>query len=123
MQGRYGYDEFSRFLSIGGLVLLIVSRIAKIELLYLLASAAIIWSMTRMYSKKLDKRRKERAWYLKKRNAVTGFFSLTKRRWKDRKTFAYFKCSRCGTTLRVPKGKGKIKVTCPKCGQEEFRKS
>ena len=123
MQGRYGYDELSRFLSIAGLILLILSRFRGLSLLYIPGAAAVIWSSVRMYSKKIEKRQKERAWYIAKRDAVMGFFNLNKRRWQDRKTFAYFKCERCGTVLRVPKGKGKIKVTCPKCHQESFRKS
>ena len=123
MQGRYGYDELNRFLSVTGIVLLILSRFKNLGLLYIPGFAAIVWSTVRMYSRKLEKRRRERAWYMKRRDAVTGALNLTKRRWQDRKSFKYFKCSRCGTTLRVPKGKGKIKVTCPKCKQETFRKS
>lgn len=38
-----------------------------------------------------------------------------KKMWKDRKTKAFLKCPTCGTTLAVPKGKGKLIVTCPKC--------
>lgn len=123
MQGRYGYDELSRFLSIGGIVLLLLSRFPRLSMLYLPALAAIIWSSIRMYSKNIAKRQKERAWYLKQRSKITGAFSLTKRRWQDRKTHKYFKCQRCGASMRVPKGKGKIKITCPKCGQETFKKS
>lgn len=36
-------------------------------------------------------------------------------RLKQRKTHRFFKCPECGVTVRVPKGKGKIKITCPKC--------
>ena len=123
MQGRYGYDELSRFLTIGGLIVLIVSRLLGFFPLYYIAFAAIIWSSIRMYSKNIAKRQKERAWYLKQKNKVAGVFSLTKRRWQDRKTHRYFRCPRCGTVMRVPKGKGKIKITCPKCGQETYKKS
>ena len=40
---------------------------------------------------------------------------MAKKMWKDRKTTAYLKCPNCGQMLSVPKGKGKIRVTCPKC--------
>lgn len=123
MQGRYGFDELSKFLTIGGLILLLISKPLGSSILYIAAAAAIFWSSIRMYSKNIAKRRQERAWYLKQRNKVTGAFSQAKRRWKDRKTHKYFKCGRCGTIMRVPRGKGKIKITCPKCGQETFKKS
>ena len=123
MQGRYGYDELSRFLSIGGIVLLLISRFVNIYPLYLISLVAIVWSSFRIYSKNIVKRQKERAWYLKQRNKVSGVFRMAKRRWQDRRTHRYFKCQRCGTTMRVPKGKGKIKITCPKCGQETYKKS
>lgn len=41
---------------------------------------------------------------------------LAKRMWKERKTTAFLKCPACGQVLAVPKGKGKIRVRCPKCG-------
>lgn len=43
--------------------------------------------------------------------------------WANRKTTKYFKCKNCGQILSVPKGKGKIRVTCPKCGTKVEMKS
>lgn len=40
---------------------------------------------------------------------------LAKKMWKERKTSNFLKCPQCGQVLSVPKGKGKLRVTCPKC--------
>ena len=46
-----------------------------------------------------------------------------KKMWKERKTSAFLKCPNCGQILSVPKGKGKIRVTCPKCHAKMETKS
>lgn len=48
---------------------------------------------------------------------------LAKRMWKERKTTSFIKCPVCGQILSVPKGKGKIRVTCPKCHTKMEAKS
>lgn len=53
-----------------------------------------------------------------KRNARTA-----KKMWKERKTKAFLKCPTCGQTLSVPKGKGRLIVTCPKCHTKMETKS
>ena len=45
------------------------------------------------------------------------------RRKEEEKTHAFFRCPQCGKELRVPKGKGKIKIRCPNCSHEFIRKS
>ena len=118
MQGRYGQDELNRALSTGGLILLLLSMIPALSFLYPLAFAMVVWSIFRCYSKKLDRRRAERDAYLRFTGKIKGWFSLQKRRWKDRKAHRYYRCRQCKTVMRVPVGKGKIKITCPKCGSE-----
>ena len=131
MQGRYGTDELNRALSIGTIALLIVSLVVGratlnaetgrssfvSTFLWYLAFAMLIWSLIRTYSKNLEKRRKERDAYLGFTGRIKSFFSLQKRKWDERKTHVYFKCPGCGKQLRVPKGKGNIRITCPGCGK------
>jgi len=116
MQGRYGQDELNRALSTGGLILLLLSMIPALSFLYPLAFAMVVWSIFRCYSKKLDRRRAERDAYLRFTGKIKGWFSLQKRRWKERRTHRYFRCKQCRASLRVPRGKGKIRITCPHCG-------
>lgn len=54
---------------------------------------------------------------------IKNWFRLQKRKFSERKTHRFFKCAQCKAALRVPRGKGKIKVRCPKCGAEALRKT
>ena len=123
MQGRYGADELSRFMTIAGAVLIVLSLFRKLSFLWFPAMALMIWSLFRTYSKNIDKRMAERNWYLGLKGKAAGYFSLLKKRWRDRKTHVYFKCPGCGKILRVPRGKGTLKVRCPQCGREIIKKT
>lgn len=123
MQGRYGYDEFSRFLIGASIVFLILSCARVLWFMYFVALACMIWAIYRCCSKNITVRLVERDKFLKITQKPHKFFSVQKMKWKDRKTYKYFKCSGCGATLRVPKGKGKIEITCPKCHKSEIKQS
>ena len=123
MQGRYGVDEFSRFLTWAGIAVFFLSLFNALSFLRIPALALMIFSLFRTYSKNTDKRLRERTWYLGIRDKVKGFFSLLKKKWTDRKTQIYFRCPGCKKVLRVPRGKGTIKVTCPQCRQEIIKRT
>ena len=118
MQGRYGSDELNRCLSIVSLVLLFLSLLFPLKILFFPAILLILWSCIRCYSKNIGRRRRERETYLKVIGSILSWFRLQKDRWRDRKTYRYFRCKGCRAPLRVPKRKGKIHVRCPKCHQE-----
>lgn len=113
MYGRYGYDELSKFLSITAIVLILLS--AFVPLLNPIALILLIWSMVRTYSRNIEKRRREREIYLRCTGKIKQFFKLRKNMIRDRKTYKYYKCPCCKAYLRVPKGRGKIEISCPKC--------
>lgn len=113
MYGRYGYDELSRFLSILALVFILFANILPI--LNPLALVLVFYSVFRTYSKNIPARMREREKFLRTKKKASQFFKRTKNRFKERKTHKYFKCKNCKTHLRVPKGKGKIEITCPLC--------
>ena len=121
--GRYGSDPFNRFLSACALVLLLVSIILNMckvaalsSLFYLFALALLVYSLFRSLSKNIYKRQEENGKYLVQKTKVQGKIGLLKQRWKDRKDYRYFRCPACKASLRVPRGKGKIRITCRKCG-------
>lgn len=123
MYGRYGQDELSQFLSILALIFVIVGLFALPGVFAGLAMAMWLTVMFRTYSKNIGKRQRELDAYLKLANPVKSWFHLQKRKWTNRKTHRYYKCAQCKGTLRVPKGKGKIKIRCPKCGAEIIKKT
>lgn len=123
MYGRYGSDELNMFLLIFSLILVFLSYIPKMGICSLIAYILVIWSLFRSFSKNFNKRRLELVKYIRLKNSVVGRISLSKQMWQNRKTHKYFRCKNCGNYFRVPKGKGKIEVTCPKCKEKTIRKS
>ncbi len=118
MQGRYGHDELNRALSVLFLVFWILSLITGKDVFYALGMIALIYSLFRSFSRDHMKRSRERLWYLKQIDKVKRFFRQLKQRWDQRKTHKFFRCKQCGVMIRVPKGKGQIEITCPKCGHK-----
>ena len=82
-----------------------------------------MYNIFRMFSKNTAARYKENVAYLKVKNRVVGWYANLRRRIRESKTHRFYKCPTCKTTVRVPKGKGKIRITCPKCGASFVRKS
>lgn len=123
MYGRYGYDELSQFLSKTALLCVIVGLFAYPGFFCGLAMALYLVTMFRMYSKNIMKRQQERDAYLRRTQPLRDWQALQKRKFNDRKTHKFYRCSQCKTSLRVPKGKGKIKIHCPKCGAEIVKKT
>ena len=135
MQGRNGVDEFSKFLnrvSFGILLFAILFSILTVGfakrasnaaivfrilyfVFYALGLALLIWCNFRMFSRNVAKRQKENTRFLYRRQKVRRFFENKKQEWKDRKTYRYFKCPKCGQRMRAPRHKGKIRVICNQC--------
>ena len=126
MAGRNGTDSLNLFLLGVYVVLLLISSIfirrigAYLQPLFLLLLGVIVY---RTFSRNLERRRKENAWYMEKRMKFLGSIRLLRERWVQRKDYCFFRCPSCRTTLRVPKGRGKIKIVCRKCGTSFMRKS
>lgn len=121
--GRYGVDELSRALYVAGFILFILSMFKVLYFLYPLGLILLIWSMFRCLSKNRYKRERERNIYLRATGRVRSFFSIQLRRFKERKDYKYYRCPQCRTYNRIPKGHGKIIITCPKCRNQFQRKS
>ena len=120
MTGRYGVDEFSRFLNMTAMLSLVLSVLFNngLSVFFLLLSfGSLIWNYIRMFSRNTYKRRAENNAYLTIRYNLTRKVSGLKQRMQQKKYYRFYKCPKCGITTRVPKGKGKIRITCPKCGE------
>ncbi len=126
MYGRCGTDQLSRFLLILTLAFIVLSWFfggVFQSLFWALGMASLVYCYYRMFSRNIYKRQQENAWYLRKKDAVTRWFRSVKDRWQQRKDYRFFRCPKCHALLRVPKGKGKIQLTCRKCGNRFERKS
>lgn len=123
MQGRNGSDEFTRFLMWVCVAVLVLSLIPYLNFLYLAALALLIYMYFRMFSKNTNKRQRENQWYLNKRYAFYAWKDKKKSRAAQSRTHRFYKCKGCGQTIRVPRGKGKIEITCPKCKYKFIKKT
>ena len=123
MYGRYGADELTRALTVVGLILILLSGIRVLWWLYYVALALVIWSIVRTLSRNIPARQREHATYMRMMAKPRAAFTLWKNQWRDRKTHRYFKCGQCRAVLRVPVGKGKIDVTCPRCHRVTVKKT
>ena len=123
MVGRYGNDEFTLFLSIAGLILGLLANFKYLGFLYYIGAILIFFSLFRTLSKNYNARRKELIWYLLWSAKPKAEIKLLINRIQERETHKYFKCKKCKAVLRVPKGRGKIEITCPKCRAKVIKKT
>lgn len=116
MMGRYGSDQLNVALLGLGLGLMLLGTIfgrsnPKAGVFIFLSYFPLFFCIFRMYSKNIPKRRKEN----------TAFLSVFSR-LKDRE-HRYFRCPQCRQTVRVPRGRGKINIRCPKCSHQFIKRS
>ena len=122
MAGRNGNDALNRFLLVCDLVLLLLASLLGGPF-FLLALALLVFIYFRMLSRSVYKRQAENARYLRAKNKLLSRLRLARERWKQRRDYKFFVCPSCRATLRVPKGRGKIKIVCRKCGTSFTGKS
>ena len=123
MAGRYGMDQFKRFLSTAAMVLVIINLFVRSTLLWFLALAILVYCYVRMLSRSLEKRRAENERYLQIKYRLTNGLRNWRDRQKQKKDYCFFRCPACKAMLRVPRGAGRIRVTCRKCGNAFERKT
>ena len=122
MSGRYGFDQFGGFLCIVSFILVIIGAWVS-PVLYWLGLVLLIYSYFRVLSRNRSKRYSENLKYLSVQNKVVDWANRYILRFKQRKQYRYFRCPQCGQQLRVPRGRGKISITCPKCRNQFIKKS
>lgn len=110
--GRNGFDDLAKHSLILSIVVFLIYGFLPQGILKLIFSlityGLMVYAYFRILSKKVYKRTQENKKYL-------GAINMTKTRWKQRKTHKFYRCPKCKTWLRVPKGRGKITITCVKC--------
>lgn len=119
MRYRYGNDQLNNFLMFIYLILLMIQWISKTEIVTIVSYTIMVMVgfvvIYRFFSKKKIQRSKENHHYLNIKYNIKGFFRRFTKKARNRSTYKYFKCPHCHQELRVPRGRGKVSVTCPKC--------
>lgn len=123
MMGRYGGDQLGKVLTLASLILLLVSLFFDITICYILGVGVLIYTYWRMFSKNVSKRYEENQKFVNMRYRAVVKWDKQKKQWAQRKTHRFFKCPQCSQKVRVPKGRGKICITCPKCRNEFTKRS
>lgn len=126
MYGRNGYDQLGRALILAALAFMLLGMVLPraVYPLFLTGQyAALIYCLFRVLSRNVYQRQRENAWYLQKERAVRRWFRSLRDRWRQRKDYKFFRCPSCHALLRVPRGKGKLLLTCRKCGNRFERKT
>ena len=123
MIGRYGTDGLNQFLSIASLVLLLIAIISRVSLFPYLGAALLIFCYYRTFSRNISKRTEENYKFYTLKDRVDNKFKGWKEQWANRKVYHYYRCPQCRQKLRVPRGRGRIQISCPRCGTQFIKKS
>lgn len=123
MQGRNGVDQLAKTLNTITLVLLLLSIFSGWMLLYILALGLMVYTYFRIFSKNIPKRYAENQKFCNWRYDMAIRKNKKKQEWQQRKIYRFFRCPMCKQKVRVPKGRGKICITCPKCRAEFVKRS
>lgn len=126
MTGRNGADNLSRAVSFVSIALLVIGLFTDVEasrVLWVFAVLGVGYVYFRIFSRNVYKRQAENRKYLNMTAGARAYFRGLKERWSQRQDYKFFRCPSCRTLLRVPRGKGKIKLVCRKCGTSFIRKT
>ncbi len=123
MLGRYGTDSLSRGMMILALALYVLNWFVNSSMLSSAFLLLLILCYFRMFSRNVYKRAQENQLYLQKTAKLRQSFYQFKNRAKGSKTHHIYKCPKCKQKIRVPRGKGRISIHCPKCNHDFIKKS
>lgn len=128
MYGRYGNDQLSTFLFVLYVAIFVFEMIFKrtpaAPILMVVSYVIIFFYFFRCFSRNIYKRQAENRKFLAMWNSVKNYFKYLRRKWQERKGVnKLYRCPKCHQTIRVPKGRGKIAITCPKCRFEFIKKT
>ncbi|MCR4772531.1 MAG: hypothetical protein K5855_09510 [Oscillospiraceae bacterium] len=124
--GRNGMDRLNIFIYVISAVLLIVSALVPGRLGSLFGAACmvgLILGIFRFSSRNTVKRSAENQAYLRMTAKLRKSLGVRRTRFEQRKEYRFFKCPSCRNVMRVPRGKGRISVTCRRCGERFIRNS
>lgn len=129
MKRRCGLDELNNFIMLVGFIYVVIALFTNSWICILFGAIFIVLCYLRVFSKNLEKRKKENDIYMRYMGGVVGFVKYCKMCVKMRiktmkdEEYYYFVCSACHQIVRLPKGKNKINVRCPKCSKTFIKRT
>ncbi len=123
MNGRYGMDGLNQFLNFASVALLLVAIISRVSFFTWCGILLLVLCYYRTFSRNISKRTEENYRYYALRDRITGKWNGLKNQWANRKIYHYYRCPQCRQKLRVPRGRGRIQISCPRCGTQFIKKS
>ena len=121
MYGRYGQDQFSRFLLIVCLVALVISFFVRIPGLGIVVLLLLGYVYFRTLSRNVTARYAENQKFLELKERFLGLFRRNGSHARQQQDHMIFRCPKCSQKIRIPCGKWMVEITCPKC-RTKFRK-
>ena len=122
MCGRYGTDKLSFALVIAGFALHVLYVFTTFRLLYLASLIVYGIALYRTLSKNINARQKENMKFEQFLWKVKNWWVGVRADFEERKTYKHFKCPSCGQKIRIPRGRGKVEIRCPKCSNRFIKK-
>lgn len=123
MMGRYGLDSFGKCTLVIAIIFSLLSSLLDMGILNLIAWILVFYTYFRIFSKNVYKRYAENQTYLAKTYKLRTWCMKQKNMMQQKKTHHIYKCPTCKQKIRIPRGKGKIEIRCPKCNTTFVKKS
>lgn len=129
MQSRCGLDELNNFIMLIAFIYIVIALFTGKKICIILAAIFIVVTYLRVFSKKIEQRNKENAVYMRYMGGLVEFGNYCKKsikmlyRTSQDKEYMYFVCFSCQQIIRVPKGKNKVSIRCPKCSKTYVKRT
>jgi predicted SprT family Zn-dependent metalloprotease len=122
MQGRYGNDRLGQAMLMAALACVVLS-LFRIPFISTIGLAILVLTYYRMFSRQIAKRAAENQKYMQLEWKVRAKLQKKKQSLAQRRTHRIYKCPNCKQKIRVPRNRGRIAISCRKCGTEFIRKT
>ena len=122
----YGFDGFSCCLLVISILLNLLTGLwpsQTVKQFNLISYLPLLYCIFRVFSHNYEKRERENEWFLRIIRPICENVIERREEKAEAKLFRFFNCPVCKQKLRVPKGKGKVEITCPKCGNKFIKKA
>ncbi|SEL86425.1 hypothetical protein SAMN04487770_11958 [Butyrivibrio sp. ob235] len=123
LYGRNGVDALVKTCSVVAVILMFINIFFNNTVLYFMWVGLAAYAIFRIISKNIPKRHAENRKFLEVTSLPRKRVNFMKMQWRDRSTSRYYICAKCNQQIRVPRGKGRIEIRCPRCSNKFIKKT